>query len=382
MNGIWYYIIAFFLIWILSLTFRRQLSNHGFEINFPTIMWKTKRFHNVIEKIANFSPRFWKWFMNVGIIISFIAMFFITYSLIQSLSTLIEAPAVSIVLPGVEMPGSTIYVPLGYGLISLATVLIVHEFSHGILSRVEKINIKSVGLLLFTILPGAFVEPDEEELVKSSKLSQLRVYAAGSMANITLAIVALLIFSAVGTYGIPNTFDENGIEIDRVVSDSPANGVLKEGMILESINNHTIKDSNDYMDVVETFVPGERVSIGTDQGIYNLTLSENPSNSSRGFVGVQVANHFEIKESVSSVFGDTIPWILFEISTLTQWIFILNLGVGLFNLLPVKPLDGGRMFEIVLSYKLKEETYKPITNAVSIVLATIIIFSLIYGFIG
>ena len=382
MNGIWYYIIAFFLIWILSLTFRRQLSNHGFEINFPTIMWKTKRFHNVIEKIANLSPRFWKWFMNVGIIISFIAMFFITYSLIQSLSTLIEAPAVSIVLPGVEMPGSTIYVPLGYGLISLATVLIVHEFSHGILSRVEKINIKSVGLLLFTILPGAFVEPDEEELVKSSKLSQLRVYAAGSMANIALAIVALLIFSAVGTYGIPNTFDENGIEIDRVVSDSPANGVLKEGMILESINNHTIKDSDDYMDVVETFVPGERVSVGTDQGIYNLTLSENPSNSSRGFVGVQVANHFEIKESVSSVFGDTIPWILFEISTLTQWIFILNLGVGLFNLLPVKPLDGGRMFEIVLSYKLKEETYKPITNAVSIVLATIIIFSLIYGFIG
>ncbi|MCC9260758.1 MAG: site-2 protease family protein [Methanobrevibacter woesei] len=382
MNGIWYYIIAFFLVWILSLTFRRQLSNHGFEINFPTIMWKTKRFHNVIEKIANFSPRFWKWFMNVGIIISFIAMFFITYSLIQSLSTLIEAPAVSIVLPGVEMPGSTIYVPLGYGLISLATVLIVHEFSHGILSRVEKINIKSVGLLLFTILPGAFVEPDEEELVKSSRLSQLRVYAAGSMANIALAIVALLIFSAVGTYGIPNTFDENGIEIDRVVSDSPANGVLKEGMILESINNHTIKDSNDYMEVVETFVPGERVSIGTDQGIYNLTLSENPSNSSRGFVGVQAANHFEIKESVSSVFGDTIPWILFEISTLTQWIFILNLGVGLFNLLPVKPLDGGRMFEIVLSYKLKEETYKPITNAVSIVLATIIIFSLIYGFIG
>lgn len=382
MNGIWYYIIAFFLIWILSLTFRRQLSNHGFEINFPTIMWKTKRFHNVIEKIANLSPRFWKWFMNVGIIISFIAMFFITYSLIQSLSTLIEAPAVSIVLPGVEMPGSTIYVPLGYGLISLATVLIVHEFSHGILSRVEKINIKSVGLLLFTILPGAFVEPDEEELVKSSKLSQLRVYAAGSMANITLAIVALLIFSAVGTYGIPNTFDENGIEIDRVVSDSPANGVLKEGMILESINNHTIKDSDDYMDVVETFVPGERVSIGTDQGIYNLTLSENPSNSSRGFVGVQAANHFEIKESVSSIFGDTIPWILFEISTLTQWIFILNLGVGLFNMLPVKPLDGGRMFEIVLSYKLKEETYKPITNAVSIVLATIIIFSLIYGFIG
>lgn len=382
MNGIWFYIIAFFLIWIISLTFKKQLSNHGFQIEFPTIMWKTKRFHSIIERIANLSPKFWKWFMNFGIIISFIAMFFITYTLIQSLSTILETPAVSIILPGVEMPGSTIYVPLVYGIIALATVLIVHEFSHGILSRVEKINIKSVGLLLFTILPGAFVEPDEEELTKSSRLSQLRVYAAGSMANISLAIIALLIFSAIGAYGIPNTFDENGIEIDRVVGDSPANGVLKEGMILESIDNHTIHNSSDYLGVVETFVPGETVTIGTDQGTYNLNLSQNPSNSSRGFVGIQVANHYEIKDSVSAIYGDILPWILFELSTLTQWIFILNLGVGLFNLLPIKPLDGGRMFEIVLSYKLKEEHYRPIVHTVSIILATIIIFSLIYGFIG
>ena len=74
-----------------------------------------------------------------------------------SLKTLMDAPTVSLVVPGVEVPGSPIFIPLLAGLIAIATVLIVHEFSHGILSRVEKININSIGLLLFAIIPGAFV---------------------------------------------------------------------------------------------------------------------------------------------------------------------------------------------------------------------------------
>ena len=43
-------------------------------------------------------------------------------------------------------------------------MIIIHEFSHGILARVENVKINSIGLLLFAIIPGAFVEPDEEKL--------------------------------------------------------------------------------------------------------------------------------------------------------------------------------------------------------------------------
>ncbi|MFB6217413.1 MAG: site-2 protease family protein, partial [Candidatus Aenigmatarchaeota archaeon] len=32
---------------------------------------------------------------------------------------------------------------------------------------------------------------------------------------------------------------------------------------------------------------------------------------------------------------------------LLNWIFILNVGIGLMNLLPLKPLDGGLMVEAV-----------------------------------
>ncbi len=83
--------------------------------------------------------------------------------------------------------------PLGYGLIALVTVIVVHEFAHGILARAEGIRIKSIGVLLLAIIPGAFVEPDEEEVKKANRLSKLRIYAAGSIFNIGFAAIALVI---------------------------------------------------------------------------------------------------------------------------------------------------------------------------------------------
>lgn len=381
MNGIYYYLIAFIVIWILAFGLKNKLTNHGFEIQFPLIMWRTEKFKNFIKRMANLSPKFWKWFMNIGIVISYIAMIYITWTLVSSLSSMLETPSVSLVIPGVEMPGSSIYVPLGYGLIALATVLIVHEFSHGILAIVEKINVKSVGLMLFAILPGAFMEPGEEEMKEAKKSSKLRIYAAGSMANITLAVIALLIVSAVGSYVIPSTFEEDGIEVDRLVGDSPASKVLKEGMIIESIDNHKVHDSNSYVNAVINIKPGQNITIGTNEGDYSIILDKNPNNESKGYMGIQAAKHYELNDGVASIYGDTLPWIWFGVLELFQWICILNLGIGLFNLLPLKPLDGGHMFETLLSYKLPKYFYKPIVNSLSLILGMIIIFSIVYGFL-
>ncbi len=376
MNGIYYYLIAFAVIWILAGIFHERLSNHGFEINFPVIMWKTQRLRGLISRINNLSPRFWRWFMNLGIVVAFGAMIFITWTLVSSLPSVFETPAVSIVIPGVEMPGSSIYIPFVYGLIGLATVLIVHEFSHGVQAVGEKISIKSIGLLLFAIIPGAFVEPDEDELKEAKRTSRLRVYAAGSVANISLALIALLLVSLFSA-GIPAFFAEDGIAVDRVVTDSPSDGILKEGMVLKSVENHQITNSTDYIDIVSSYKPGDNVTVQTDQGSYTLTLDKNPNNESRGFFGIQAVKHFEM---VNDSLGP-LPWILFELVEMFQWIAMLNLGIGLFNLLPIKPLDGGYMLEILLSYKLSEEHYKPIVNALSVVMAMIIVFSLVAGFI-
>lgn len=376
MNGIYYYLIAFAVIWILVGIFHERLSTHGVEMNFPVIMWRTQRLRGLISRISNLSPRFWRWYMNIGIVVAFAAMIFITWTLVSTLPSVFETPSVSIVIPGVEMPGSSIYIPFVYGLIALATVLVVHEFSHGVQAIGEKISIKSIGLLLFAIIPGAFVEPDEDELKNAKRTSRLRVYAAGSIANVTLAIIAMLLVSLIAM-GIPTYFDENGIEIDRVVSDSPSDGILKEGMVIEVVGNEKINDSESYVNIIGSFKPGDNVSVQTDQGTYSVVLDKNPNNESVGFFGIQANKHFEL---INDSLGP-IPWVFFELLELFQWIFMLNLGIGLFNLLPMKPLDGGYMLEILLSYRLSEQQYKPIVNALSVVMAMIIIFSILASFL-
>ena len=177
--------------------------------------------------------------------------------------------------------------------------------------------------------------------------------------------------------GVPMFFDENGIEIDRVVSDSPSDGILKEGMVVESVNDKVINDSDTYMNVVSSFSPGDNVSVKTDQGTYSVVLAENPNNSSVGFFGLQAKKHFVLTDNSLG----SLPWVLFEFLELFQWVAMLNLGIGLFNLLPLKPLDGGYMLEILLSYKLSERHYTAIVNALSVVLAIIIVFSILASFI-
>ena len=148
-------------------------------------------------------------------------------------------------------------------------------------------------------------------------------------------------------------------------------------MILEEIDGHKITNSTDYGEIVSSYHPGDNVTVKTDDGTYSITLSKNPNNESRGFFGIQASKHFEM---VNDSLGP-LPWILFELVEFFQWVFMLNLGIGLFNLLPIKPLDGGHMLEILLTYKISEGTAKPIVNAISGVMGIIIVFNIIIGFI-
>ncbi|MDR2829910.1 MAG: site-2 protease family protein [Methanobrevibacter sp.] len=379
MNGIWYYIIAFIVIWIVALIFKKPLTKAGVEITPPMLMWKTTRLRTTIDKIANKSPRFWKGYMNVGIVVSFIAMVVMSYLLIDSLLTIKTAPSVSLVIPGVEIPGSPITVPLGYGLIALATVLIVHEFSHGILARVEKISIKSIGLMLLTILPGAFVEPDDEEIGKISKLGRMRIYAAGSVANMSLALVSLGIIFLISNLVFPSVFYADGMDVKAVIPNAPADHILKTGMTLKSVDGKIITDTKSYNNAFSELKPNQNILIITDKGEYYLTTSENPQNTSKGYVGVSTSPHYEVKKEVSNIFGGSIPWIIFNFYDLFNWIFILNLGIGLFNLLPIRILDGGALFKDLLTFKFSERIVNPLLNATTLVFVAIIVFSIVYG---
>lgn len=382
MNGIYYYVIAFILIWAVAIVFKGRLTDYGVEVNFPMLMWKTQRLHGFVDRLANRAPRFWKWFMNIGIVISVGFMILMGVSLVYSLKTLMDAPTVSLIVPGVEVPGSPIFIPLLSGLIALATVLIVHEFSHGILSRVEGIKINSIGLLLFAVIPGAFVEPDEGELQALSRPARMRIYVAGSMANLSLAAIALVVMLALSSFVMPAVFEEDGIAVNRLTDDGNAINYLSEGMIIKKINNLSVNGSASYQSAVSTLRPNQTVNILTDQGQFSFQLKTNPNNKSLGYMGIQAQSHNIISPTYDNLFYSPLLWALVPLRELLYWIFFLNFAVGTFNLLPMKPLDGGHLFENILSYVTSENVYKPVVTFTSFFMGIIIVVSLLYGFFG
>ena len=153
-------------------------------------------------------------------------------------------------------------------------------------------------------------------------MSKLRVYCAGSVANMSLAAIALICTVLISSLIVPAVFYDDGMEITRVMENSPANGVLHEGMVIESFNGQTFNNYTDYSQLISSFKPNEDLSIGTNEGTFTVHTTTNPSNSSKGYIGVMSNVHYEIYDSVSSVYGNDLPWIWFMLIALFKWIFI------------------------------------------------------------
>lgn len=363
MNVLWYYLIGFVIVWVLAILLkgRYNISTSGFML-----MLKTERLHDIIDKIANRAPRFWKAYMNLGIPLGFFFIILMVVSLIWSLQLMFEMPTVSLILPGVDVPGSPLYIPFGTGLLALATVLVVHEGGHGVLARVENVAIDSVGLLLFLIIPGAFVEPNEEEVKKVNGISKLRIYFAGPMFNIGLSAIGLILMLLVG--GAITTGDfytTDGMEISSVVPASPSEGVLSEGMVIKQVNNITVNDTLSYTDAMNKNSIGDNVTITTDTGTYNVIAGVNPSNSSKAYVGLRSKEHVVVRDEVSEKIGTFVPWLLTKLQEFFYLVFLLNFSVGTFNLLPMKPLDGGLILEEILSFRIREDRRKDFNHTLN-----------------
>src|SRR5207247_11213033 len=126
----------------------------------------------------------------------------------------------------IPLPGITIsWEIFPYILISIAALLIPHEVDHGVASVLDKVPIKSSGVFLAVILPGGFVEIDEEDLSKRRARTKLRVFAAGSFTNVVgWLLVALLITNF--TLAISPLYEPNssGVVISQIVDAATTHG--------------------------------------------------------------------------------------------------------------------------------------------------------------
>ncbi len=384
-------LFLFVAVWaaIYIIAGRIDLHSRNIDVALFQIIVRTQRLTSFIDYIARKMRVFWTAFAYVGIIAAFGAMILTTVNFLFVGRMLFEKPAeasgVQLVIPGVT-------VPLLYSLIAIVTVVVVHEFAHGIIARLNKIPVKSVGIGLLAILPFAFVEPEEEGMKAASPLARIQVFAAGSMANFTTALIALgVIFLLV----VPS-LSIAGLSIAGVEADSPAEGAgLLEGMVLQSITHDGVKTTitsyDDFAGIMDDTASGEPMTLHTSAGDYPLTLDSHPTRDV-GYIGIStydrsVLSSFNplwaflyppivmgIDEAVFPDAFSSIGW--FFINSL-KYIFFLNVGIGLFNMLPIGPIDGGQIFREVLKKFMGDKTAKSVSTVVSLVLAAVIISSLV-----
>lgn len=344
-------------------------------------MRRTKRLRGFIDRVAQRAPRIWRGLMTVGVAVAIMVMFFGVYGIILSLNmSSSQGPQVAPVLPGVDIPGSPIFLPLGYGIVAMMVLLVVHEFGHGIIARVENVRIKSIGLLLLAVIPGAFVEPDEEDVKKSPRISKLRIYAAGSIFNLITAALAFVIMFLISSTVLVSAFEPGGTEITSVVPQSPAEGVLESGMVIQEINGMPTNNLSNYLKALNTTKIGDQLTFKTDRGIFTLNTIQSPTNASRSYIGIRTKEKQVVKSDVAGKYGVILPGIFAVLNEQLYYIFLLNILVGIFNLLPMKPLDGGLMLEEILRIRFSENSATQVANKLSIIIAAIIVFLFVVGF--
>jgi membrane-associated protease RseP (regulator of RpoE activity) len=361
------------------------MDRKNIEFKYGLITRRTKKGRKLIYDFSDKHRKKLIMVGNIAIIAGIIASIFGIATILRSTYFLIFKPEeavseVKLVFPsvsGIKLPGFVLGVPFWYWIIGVFVVLFTHEPMHAFMARAEKVTIKSFGLLLFIILPGAFVDPDEKQIKKLSMVKKLRIYAGGSFGNLIAAgffLALLLGYSFI----IESTMLPKGIIFEKTIANSGAEKASLKG-IINQINNVTINSTSDFTKAMENVKPGDIITIKTTEGSFEVKTTKNPDDPTKPFIGIEKPRTFFVYKGVLNGLGtvsDNTLNVLSWIFGLLGWVFSLNIGIGVFNLFPIKPLDGGLMFEEIVKHFYKGKKAQYIVNFVSLFVLALVLINL------
>jgi len=366
------FVILFYVLIIAIVVVNKK--KFDFQAKFIAL-YRTKVGIKLMHKFSDWLGGFIRGFGYVGIFIGYAGMVLILYFILEGFYKLIfvpEAPAtLAPVIPGVPIPGSPIFVPFWYGITALFVVVAVHEFCHGIVSAAHNIKVKNSGIVFFGPLIGAFVEPDEEELKKRSWWAQESLFAAGPVSNGILSVVVMLLLLFVLFPAISNVVTPTGFFFEDVTEGYPALDAGVQAKTLYTMVNNVFVNNATYLDgLLNNIKPGDPVVLGNENLTHTVITTEHPDKPEKAFLGIiGLQSKYAVKDSSQQWKLD----VLTVISKFLQWIFILSLGIGLANLLPLGPVDGGRMLHLSLKNWLGEKRAMVVFSKITALLLALII---------
>lgn len=317
------------------------------------------------------------------------------------------------------IPGVNDFIPFTFAVwLGLLATMVVHEFGHAVLCRVEGIRVKSMGVLMAVIPIGAFVEPDEEDQEKTKGLKKMRMFGAGITNNILLGFACFALVVFLLGFAVPVSIPL----IHGVYVDSPAHAAgIPPNSIIREVNGISVSSRDQVATLLNTTKPGDTITLLTETGgttsVHTLQLAawpEEMSDRTSGFMGVTYYDASVVKEQFrlfSEPIGliiflaipiytitDPTSWSQFSLLTIDSveaimwqvpfphfwtviqllfWCGWFNLVVGTFNALPLVPLDGGYILregvDRIMDRKglLKYSGY--VTSAVSYVMLAVLL---------
>ncbi len=445
----WYLVSV--LIFAAFLALFVYLDRKNWKRESVLLLRKTQKGKAFLIWLGTRFPRFWLVVGTFAVIITFLSSIYMVWMLFALLNMQLSGQigtALGFALPSPSSQASAgpgyLAIPFWYWIISIATLVIVHEGMHGVMSAREKVKIKSLGIGLLAVIPLAFVEPDEKQLQKQKPWKQLRVFAAGSFANYVTTVFfigVLIVFSSL----VSPMFSGVGVGYQALAQGYPAANANMTGTIT-GIDNYVILNSTDLSHALRAIGPNQTITVRTNNGTqdftYTLMTAPEPepaftpdwttgialgieqvvpgsidftSSVSNGFsqlaggyqqptwsslqkeikfwqytkashpsLSAEADSHIASLESqfashprsgfigilgvqnVTKAAPGTEGYqesIIF-ITELLVFLVLINFGVGLFNMLPIGPLDGGRMWAIIVA-RISKKHSKTIMNVIT-----------------
>jgi len=222
----------------------RGLLPSSFNVSGPILTVHTKRGRALLEWLAS-PTRFWRAWGNLGVGAALVIMVgaFVTV-LLSAISTVSQPQAAGFVRPqdALVIPGVNQFLPWAAAadiVVGLVVGLVVHEGGHGLLCRVEDIEIESMGIALLAFIPmGAFVQPDEESQESAARGSKARMFAAGVTNNFFVTVVSFVLL-----FGIVSSLVTvvPGVAIGGVLPGSAAEDAgIERGDVLVGVDGESV----------------------------------------------------------------------------------------------------------------------------------------------
>ena len=385
----WILLIIFFIAAYAAIAYyiyTKKLWQDYITFYGPIMAIKTNRI-GFFDKFASFRT-FFRIYGTAGVVAVIIVSVFITVMLFISVhyTLLVQPEPTGIYKPQniLLLPGINEYVPstLAVWLAFIITIA-VHEFGHAILCRVENIKVKTMGVLVAVIPIGFFVEPDEEELDSTKGIAKVRMFGAGITNNLVVGFSCFVLLILCMGLVVPVTQPI----IHGVYKDYPASSAgIPPGSIITAVNGVSVESRADVSTILNTTKPGttltltvEKDSIARD---YPLTLAAWPDDipgRTSGFMGVEYYDGNAVMGVVKGMLSPIgffqfliVPFandsgvqflriLAFETPDMTYyhvpfegfwdivhllfWCAWININVGIFNAIPMIPLDGGYIFK-------------------------------------